>query len=165
MQRGLELVRDVRRELAPYALRPAPLRHVEDEQNRASARDRADCQLVLEAHALYAGLGPLAAASPLQQRAQLRAAVHGQDVLSDAVLTCAEDPARSGIDAQHPALRVQKDEPLRHAARDGFEFAPPPVKLVQLGAYLPLLPLHAGQQGRELVVCLVFKRMVQVYGV
>lgn len=165
MQRGLELVRDVRRELAPYALRPAPLRHVEDEQNRASAVTG----LTVSWYSRPMRSMPASARSPPRAAPAARAAP-GCGPRSGCPGPTQSSPApkirrAAGLMLSTRALRVQKDEPLRHAARDGFEFAPPPVKLVQLGAYLPLLPLHAGQQGRELVVCLVFKRMVQVYGV
>ena len=109
MQRGLELVRGVRRELAPYALRPAPLRHVEDRQNRASAVTG----LTVSWYSRPMRSMPASARSPPRARsssAHLRAAVHGQGC---PVRRSPHLRRRSGaqrIDAP-PALRVQKDEP------------------------------------------------------
>ena len=165
VQRGLELVGDVRGELAPELLCPAALRDVEGQQHGPAARDGAGGELVLQAHAFYDGLRTVSGAHTFQQRAQLRAAVHGQDVLAHAVLPRAEELSRGRVYAQDPALRVQEDEALRHAARHGLELAPASAQLLQLAGYLPLLPLHAREQGRELVVGLVLQRVVQVYGV
>ena len=63
---------------------------------------------------------------------------------------------------RYAALDVEEDEALAHAARHRLELAAAAGQLVKLAAYLTLLPLHAGQQRGELVVGVVFQRVVQV---
>ena len=67
---------------------------------RTAARDRAGRQLILEVHALYRRLAALAPARLFHDSAQLRAAVHGEDVL----------PVRPGGEVDAGVVRLPVDE-------------------------------------------------------
>ena len=169
VQRGLELVGHVGGELAAQALGAQLFRHIDREEHGTVPAllggDRAGREHVLALAAAYVGLRPLAAGAFLQQRSQLRAAVYGEYVAALAGGVHAEDLPRAGVDAHDHARAVEQDEALAHVPGDGRELLLAAGELVQLVAYLPLLPLQAGQQGAQLVVDLVVKRLVEVNGV
>ena len=165
VQRGLELVGDVRGELAPELLCPAALRDVEGQQHGPAARDGAGGELVLQAHALDAGLHRFP-----QPHAPAARAAPGCGPRSGCPGPRSPPPRRRSLPrgrvyAQDPALRIQEDEPLPHAARHGRELRSAAPQLLKLAAYLPLLVLHAGEQRAQLVVRLVLQGVVQVDGV
>ena len=79
MQRGLELMADVGRKFAPQALGALLFRHVHGQEHGAAAlaagEHGAHGKQVFPLAAAYIALGALAAGAPIEQLAQLRAAV------------------------------------------------------------------------------------------
>ena len=169
VQRRLELVRDVGGELAPEPLGALLFRHIDGQQHGAlplpARDDGAGGEQVFALAAAYAALGAPAAGALFKQGAKLRAAVHGQDVAPLAGGVRAEDFPRAGVDAHHRAPAVYEDKALAHGIGYGGELLLAAAQLLKLAAYLPLLPLQAGEQRAELVVYVVLKGLVEVDGV
>ena len=94
--------------------------------------------------------------------ADVVAALDGQKILSDARRICAEQRPRGGVDAQNMAVPVEQDQTLAQIVGDLLEFVGLLPQRAKLAADLLMLLVDAPQQGRKLLVGVVFQRMLQV---
>ena len=69
---------------------------------------------------------------------------------------------RRGVDAQNVAVLVEQDESLAHTAGDLREFVGLFAQLAQLCPDLDVLVVDALEQRRELLIGVVFQRMLEV---
>ena len=166
LERRFQLVRDVRRELAAAALGEGLRGHVEGQQHRADhlavGLDAAEVELVLAPAALGADLAVPVGHRRAEREAHGVLTVHGQEILPDARARHAEERLRGGIDVQHRALFVEQHEPLVHAGGDLCEFVCFLPQLGELGVDLSALAVDAPQERRELLIGVVFQRMLEV---
>ena len=162
-------MRDVRGELAPETLGAQLFGHVHGQEHDAvlgfAGYHGAGGQHILALAAGDIALRPLAAAALFKQLAHLRRAVYRQHVAALARGVHSEYLPCAGVHAHNHARAVYKYQALAHGVGYSGELLLAPVQLFQLRSYLPLLMLHAAQQGAELVVHLVLQRLVQVDGV
>ena len=165
-QRRFELVRHVRREFTARLLRCLALGDVESQQHsadrRAACADAADVKLPDTAAALHARLTVPLVHGALDGKAHVVAAVDGQKVLPDAALVRAEELFRRGVDTQHMLFFIEQHKPFAHAACDLRKFRLLALKFVHLLVDLQVLAVDAPEQRGELLVSVVFKRMLKV---
>ncbi len=69
------------------------------------------------------------------------------------------------IDTQDRPLLVHHNQAFLHAPCDLFKLICPGLQLLHLGIDLPALLLDAPQQGGQLLVGVIFQRVVQIQGV
>ena len=166
LQRRFELVRHIRREFAAILLRRLAVGDIEGQQHRADHRlaggDAAHVELPDAAAALGAGLAVSLRHRVGDSKADIMAAVDGQEVLADAALIGGKKPARGGVDAQHTLLLVKQDEPLAHTVGDLREFHPLPLQLDHLLVDLVVLAVDAPEQRRKFFISVVVQRTLEV---
>ena len=100
-----------------------------------------------------------------QRVAQRHVPIHRQEILPHAVFRRVQQPSGRRIDAQDDPCLVQQHQTLAHAAGDLLKFLRPAAQLVHLPVDLAALMFHAAQQGRQLLVGLIFQRMLQIQSV
>ena len=166
LQRSLELMRNVRRELAAHTLGLLLLGHVKGEDDRADAPasrlDTCEVEAVIPARALGTYLRVAVAHGRLHRAAHGAAAVYRQKVLPRAAVVRAENFLRRGVYAQDIAALVKQHEPFAHAAGDLRELVRPPPQLLELPVYLRMLPVYPSKQRRKLLISVVIQRMLKV---
>ena len=169
LQRRLELVRDVRRELPAVALCKLLLRDVKGEDDRAEelavGRDAADVKLIHTACALGAHLAVAVRDGGLDGGADLMTALDGEKVPAHALRVRTEERLRRVVDAQDAAVLVEQDKALAHAAGDLRELIGPLVQLAQLRLDLDVLAVDALEQRGELLIGIVVERVLEVEAV
>ena len=166
LQRGLQFVGDVGGELPAVALGVLLLCHVEGQQHcthhLAAGLDAAHIQLVLPAIALAAQLAVALLPGCLHRKAQLMAAVHRQEVTAHTALVRLKELTGGVVDAEHRPLLVQQHQPFLHTAGDLGELVGLLPQGPQLGVDLLVLVVDAAQKRSQLLVGVVFQRMLQV---
>ena len=166
LQGGLQFVGDVGGELPAVALGVLLLCHVEGQQHcthrLAVGLDAAHIQLILPAITLAAQLAVALLTGCLHRKAQLMAAVHRQEVTAHTALVRLKEPAGGVVDAEHRPLLVQQHQTLLHTAGDLGELVGLLPQGPQLGVDLLMLVVDAAQKRSQLLVGVVFQRMLQV---
>ena len=169
LQGRFQLVGDVGGELPAVALGEGLLRHVEGQQHRAHrlavGLNAGHVELVLPAILLHARLGAAVFHGVPQGAADGGVPLHRYKGLSHTGTVGAQHRLCRRVDAQHRAAVVQKHKPLGHAGGDLLELLRAAAQGAHLLVDLPPLVLQTAQQGRQLLVGLVFQRVLQIQAV
>ena len=123
-------------------------------------RDRACGQRIDAAVLFHPAVRARAAERLLDHADVFRVAAQRHITAFHAVL--GEQRAHRAVGEQDVALRGKQHQPLVHAGGNVVKLRLTAFEFVQLGGDLVVLLIHAVQQGRKLVVRIVFERRVQV---
>ena len=169
LKRGLQLMGDVGGELAAVALGVGLLGDVEGQQHRAHhlavGLDTGHVELVLAAVALHTGLAVAGVHGIVEGVADGAAALHGQQRLAHAGRIGVEHGAGGRVHAEDGAAVIHQYQALGHAGGDLFKLLGPAAQRTQLIVDLTPLVLQSAQQGRKLLIGVVFQGVLQVQGV
>ena len=134
-------------------------------QDVGAGLDAGDVKLINAAQPLDTDLAVTGVHGGRQRVADVAAAVHRQEILAQAALAGAEHPAGGGVDAEHRAAFVQQHQPLLHVGGDLTELVGPAAQVRQLPVDLLALHIDAAQQRRQLLIGVVFQRVLQIQGI
>ena len=157
------------RKLPPQLLGVALFGDIEDQQDNAGhlivGEDGAGHQLIFAVAVGQGGLGMLAGAGPEQHILDFLGTVHRQDIPAHSILVGTQEPGRRLIDAENLAGSAQQRQTLTHGAGDHVKFMLLLLQFCQLVHNLPMLPLNAAQQRRNLFIRLIGQRIVQIQSI
>ena len=94
--------------------------------------------------------------------ADVVAALDGQKILMHAAAVGCKQALGRRIDAEDHALFVHQDQALGHIGCNLVEFVRPALKRAQLVGNLAALLMDAREQRRQLLIGVVFQRLVQI---
>ena len=98
----------------------------------------------------------------MNRRADLRAALDRQKVLSHTAFVRFKQPLRHRIDAEHLTPLIEQDQPLLHAAGDLCELIVSALQLGKLQIDLAPLLIDSAKEWRQLLIGIVFQRVLQI---
>ena len=168
LQRRFQLMRHVGGKLPPQLLGIGLLGDVEGQQHAADAGavglDGAGVDAVFPPVPLIAELSVPARKRLPDGGAHGVTAVHVQEAVPDCVVR-PEDTAGGGVDAEHVSLAVEQNESLVQVIGNLGEFVGSALQLLQPAVDFAVLPVDFTEQGRQLLIGVVFKGMLQVEAV
>ncbi len=166
LQGRFQLVRDVRRELAPVTLGVLLLGYIKGKDNCAcgiaAGLDAAYIKLILAPAARHPYLAVSGFSRFFHGGRHIVAALNGEEIRPDAVAVHGEKLPRGSIYAQHCAVVIQQHKPFFHAARHLREFVRAPTQLAYLRFYFSVLGIYTFEKRSKLLIHIVFKRVVKV---
>ena len=166
VQGRFQLMGHIGRKLPPQLLGVALFCDIEDQQDDAGhlavGEDGAGHQLVFAFAVGQRGLGMLAGPGPEQHILDFLGTVHRQNIPAHGILIGTQKPGRRLIDAENLTGSAQQRQTLAHGAGDHVKFMLLLLQFRQLVHNLPVLPLNAAQQRRNLFIRLIGQRIVQI---